>query len=176
MIRRALPADARACVDIYNYYIENTIVTLETAPLSEEAFAERIRTISAAYPYFVWEDDETHAVGGYAYLSAFSPRGAYRFTCDVSIYLDKDLRGRGIGHQLMDAVTDAGRAMGLHTVLAVVTSENEPSMRFHTREGFAFESRLEHLAYKMGRWMGICYYRKDLFPRTDAEPEELKAQ
>lgn len=173
MIRRALPSDAAACAGIYNYYIENTTYTFELEPMSEEAFAARIEEVSRFYPFFVWEDEETGRVLGYVYLSAFSPRGAYRFTCDESIYIDHIARGQGIGHALMEAAKEAAEKQGFHTMLAVITSENSPSRRFHEREGFFPDAELCRVAYKMGRWLGIRYYRFALCEDTDEAPEEL---
>lgn len=170
MIRKARVSDAAACVGIYNRYIENTTFTFEVSPVSVEEFAHRIAEISSVYPFFVYEEDGE--VLGYCYLSAFSPRAAYRFTCDESIYVAWDARGRGIGETMMQALCSAARDMGYHTVIAVITGENKASCRFHERVGYTLCADIPHVAYKMGKWLGIYYYRLDLII-GDAEPREV---
>ena len=172
MIRNALVSDAAACAALYNYYITETTVTFETSPMTEEDFAERITGVSRFFPFFVWEDERDGAVLGYAYLSPFSPRGAYRFTCDLSIYVERNARGRGIGHALLSAITEAAKKQGFHTMISVITSQNEPSMRFHAREGFVHTASIDGIAYKKGQWLGIRYYRLQLLPENGDVPPE----
>ena len=57
IIREVRLSDARAIADIYNYYIEHTTVTYETEPVTAGEMERRIRDISAAHPYLVYEDD-----------------------------------------------------------------------------------------------------------------------
>ncbi len=56
-IRKVEIADAKAIVDIYNYYVENTAISFETEPLTVNEMAERIKDISSKFPYFVYEKD-----------------------------------------------------------------------------------------------------------------------
>ena len=91
-IRPVRPRDAAACAAIYNYYIENTTVTMELTPLCEADFQKRIETITAKFPWLVYEEDGR--ILGYGYLSYFHERAAYRFTCVLSLFVDKEARGR----------------------------------------------------------------------------------
>lgn len=83
IIRNIKKEDIRRCVEIYNYYIINSTATFEEQPLTEAQFAERVKRISADYPYLVAEEDGK--VVGYAYLDKYNERSAYRFTADLSI-------------------------------------------------------------------------------------------
>ena len=78
IIRNIKKEDIRRCVEIYNYYIINSTATFEEQPLTEAQFAERVKRISADYPYLVAEEDGK--VVGYAYLDKYNERSAYRFT------------------------------------------------------------------------------------------------
>ena len=71
-IRTIGDGDIARCAEIYNYYIENTTVTFEEAPLSAEEFGERVARIKKEYPYFVAELDGV--VVGYAYLDKYNER------------------------------------------------------------------------------------------------------
>ena len=162
--------DAAACVGIYNYYIENTTVTMELQKLDEETFGGRIERIGKEFPWLVYEEDGR--VLGYGYLSRFHERAAYRFTCDLSLYVDKDARGKGIGAALFGALEEKAKAMGFCTMISLVTSENKESAAFHLKHGFEKAAELPAVAFKLKRWLGLVYYRKALQFFPDPEINE----
>lgn len=177
MIRPIRISDIPECVLLYNRYITETTVTFEFDPLTEEQFCDRVRRITQNYPYYVYEDDETGAVLGYAYLDCYSERKAYRFTSDLSIYLAMDARGRGIGRALYEAIEAEAYRRGFYTVVAIVTSENAASMAFHEAMGFVKMADFENMGNKFGRWLGVRYYRKNLRTASpDIPAEELQPQ
>ena len=102
IIRNIKEEDIRRCVEIYNYYIINSTATFEEQPLTEAQFAERVKRISAGYPYLVAEEDGK--VVGYAYLDKYNERSAYRYTADLSVYLDKNCVAKGTGSLLYERV------------------------------------------------------------------------
>ena len=162
MIRPIRIGDIPACVTLYNRYITETTATFEFDPLTAAQFEARVRRITENYPYLVCEDDETGAVLGYAYLDCYSERKAYRFTCDISIYLDMDVRGRGIGRMLYEAIEAEAYRRGFYTVIAIVTGENTASMAFHEAMGYEKMADFDGMGHKFGRWLGVRYYRKNL--------------
>lgn len=177
MIRPIRIDDIPACVSLYNRYITDTTVTFEFDPLTEEQFENRVRRITQNYPYLVYEDDTTGQVLGYAYLDCYSERKAYRFTCDLSIYLAMDARGRGIGRMLYEAIEAEAYRRGFYTVVAIVTSENTASMAFHEAMGFVKMADFENMGHKFGHWLGVRYYRKNLRqPSLSGETDELLPQ
>lgn len=171
-IRPLEPRDIPACLELYNYYIENTTITFEEEPLDREAFAERARRIQAAYPYLVAE--ENGVVVGYAYLDAYNERSAYRYTADLSIYLAHDCLSRGVGTRLLAAVEDAGRQMGLHSLVAIITEENTRSLRFHAKHGYREVGRLYKSGLKLGRWLDVAFCQKMLCPEEGADGASAK--
>lgn len=172
MVRSVREADIPACTAIYNHYITHSDSTFETEALSSDAFGARVTSIADAYPYLVYEDDCTGEILGYAYLNCFSVRQAYRFTCDLSIYVRQDAHRQGIGHRLYAAIERLAYRQGFYSIISVITDSNEESMRFHSREGFCDIGGIDRIACKFGRWIGIRYYRKIL--RTpNALPDEL---
>ncbi len=173
MIRPIRIGDIPACVTLYNRYITETTVTFEFDPLTAEQFEARVRRITENYPYLVYEDDETGAVLGYAYLDCYSERRAYRFTCDISIYLDMDARGHGIGRQLYEAIEAEAYRRGFYTVVAIVTGENTASMAFHEAMGYEKMADFDGMGHKFGRWLGVRYYRKNLRVPSDRTDELL---
>ena len=91
--------DIKNCLDIYNYYIQNTVYTLEEAPLTLSEFSARVKEISKNFPYIVAKNERGEAIG-YAYLNYFNERSAYRITANLSVYVAPDGRGKGTGAAL----------------------------------------------------------------------------
>ena len=169
-IRPVRPRDAAACAAIYNYYIENTTVTMELTPLCEADFQKRIETITAKFPWLVYEEDGR--ILGYGYLSYFHERAAYRFVCDLSLYVDKEARGRKIGSALLEELEKRGRECGFVCMMSLISSENTPSEAFHRKHGFEKTAEIPGVAFKFKRWMGLLYYKKMLAACADPEKGE----
>ncbi len=173
MIRSIRPKDIPACVKLYNHYVENTTVSFEVDALTDADFGARVETITQRFPYLVWEDDRSGEVLGYAYLNVYSERLAYRFTCDLSIYVRREHHNIGIGHMLYRAIETLAYEQGFFSIVAIVSEENKESIKFHERQGFVRVADLDDIAFKQGRWVGVRYYRKML--RTpDRIPRELR--
>lgn len=159
-VRPIEEGDIPAVLDIYNYYIENTTVTFEIAPLSLDTFTERVHRIAECFPYLVAVRDGR--VVGYAYLSPFSERAAYRQTVDLSVYVDRDLRRGGVGSALLDRITHLARAEGYTQLISVITGENGASVAFHEHHGFARRGTLVGVGRKFGRSLDVYYYQLTL--------------
>ena len=99
---------------------------------------------------------------GYAYLDQYNDRSAYRYTADVSIYLDEAVTAKGIGGQLLAALEQAAAAQGLRTLVSIITEENTGSLHFHEKHGFVRKGRLDRVGLKFGRWLGVWFLQKEL--------------
>lgn len=153
-IRPATENDAAAITGIYNYYVSHTTVSFETAPLSVGEMRQRIRAISAEFPYLVAEEEGR--VAGYSYAHLWKEREAYRHTWEVTIYLDPSRKGHGIGSALMKRLIDDCRATGrCSRLIACITGENAASIAFHSRMGFEEVSHFRCVGYKFGRWLDV---------------------
>ena len=98
-MRAASGGDAAACAAIYAPYVTDTAITFELAPPSSAEMAERIAAATRTHAWFVLEDGSS--VAGYAYGGPFNARPAYRWACEVSVYLEPGLRrtgGDALGH------------------------------------------------------------------------------
>jgi phosphinothricin acetyltransferase len=165
MIRPVSHADAAAICDIYNYYIENTAVSFEEKPLRFDEMEERIRKISAKYPYLVWEeegavpgDTNPGGINGYAYINTWRERSAYRFAAEVSIYLRDGFQGRGMGKELMARLLDEARKTDIHALVAGITLPNERSVALHEKFGFRKTARFAEVGYKFNKWLDVGYW------------------
>src|SRR5262245_66680861 len=96
-LRRATPADAAAIAEIYNWYVEHTVVTFETEPVKPEEMARRIESALVAHDWLLLEDGPRAL--GYAYANRFHARAAYGKTTESTIYLRDGVGGPGLGSQ-----------------------------------------------------------------------------
>jgi len=157
MIRAVSPKDAAAICAMYNYYIENTAFSFEEAPVQTADMEERIRKISANYPYLVWED-EAGEVNGYAYINIWRERSAYRYAAEISIYVRNGFLGRGMGTKLMEKILEEVRKTEIHSLVAGITIPNEKSVALHEKFGFKKAAHFTEIGYKFDQWIDVGYW------------------
>src|SRR6478752_9929163 len=126
-VRDATPTDAAACAAIYAPYVTGTTVTFETEPPDVAEMERRIAKAQARHAFLVLED-AGEAVG-YAYAGPFKERAAYRWSCEVSVYLAEGRRGRGGGRRLYEALLERLTARGYRMAAAGMTQPNKASAR-----------------------------------------------
>ena len=161
IIRPFAWADVPLLTSIYRHYVDETVITFETEAPSEAVMADRFgKMLDLGHPLIVAERDG--AAIGYAYASFYRPRAAYRFTCEDSIYLSKDVVGQGIGGQLLGRLLDESRAAGFRQMLAVITAERANSVRLHQKAGFREVGRYEAVGFKFDRWLDIIHLQLGL--------------
>ncbi len=160
IIRKLEDKDISACFDIYNYYIENTTFTFEEQKLDIETFKTRCLEISSKYPYIVCEKD--NSVIGYAYLSAYNERSAYRYTADLSIYTSCNHLHEHIGTLLLNEIEKLAKIQNIKNIVSIVTDENINSSKFHLNNGFILEGYLHNVGFKFNKTLGVKLYRKSI--------------
>lgn len=157
-IRKIEKRDIAKCLEIYNYYVVNTNISFEEEALSLEKFETRVENITKSYPYIVACEGER--VVGYAYLDRFHERSAYRYTADLSIYVDKNFSGCGIGGKLLCEIERLGRESGIINIISLIVADNAPSIAFHKKHGFFECGTMESVGLKFGKWHSIKYFQK----------------
>lgn len=160
MIRIAVEADVPQLLAIYAPYILHTTYTFEYDVPTEEEFLDRFRSVTAQFPWLVWE--EQGSVTGYVYGSAPYARAAYGWCSELSIYLSPQAQGAGIGTRLYTAAEAILRRQGYQRNYAIITAENEASIRFHEHMGYTVAARFSDCGYKFGRWLGVIWMEKRL--------------
>lgn len=158
MIREARFDDAVIIANIYNYYIENTIITFENTIVNGAEIKRRMqKVLDAGYPYLVYEEDG--AVVGYAYLDQWRTRKAYDITLETSIYLDLNNMKNGIGTQLYEELIAHARTLRIHSLIGVVSHPNEASYRLHQKLGFTLVGTFKEVGEKFGRLIDVEFWQ-----------------
>ena len=158
-IRPALPADAGALARIYNHYVKETIVTFEEEEVPEGEMSGRLEEIrGAALPWLVAE--QAGNLLGYAYASMWKSRRGYRFTAEVTVYLDPGSGGRGIGSSLYRELLPTVQSCGFHAAIGVIALPNDASVALHEKFGFAKAAHFREVGLKFGRWIDVGYWER----------------
>ena len=157
--------DAERLLEIYDYYVKNTAITFEYTTPTLEEFRGRMEKIMQKYPYLVAVKDGV--IAGYAYAGAFVGRAAYDWSCETSIYLDKNARKCGIGKTLYTALEKELKEMGILNMYACIgypAEEDEyltkNSADFHSHIGFTQVGEFHKCGYKFGHWYNMIWMEK----------------
>ena len=168
-IRFATSEDAEAILELYAEYIKNTRVTFEIEVPTVTAFRERMERITVQFPWLVCEIDGD--IVGYAYASKHGERAAYRWSADLSVYINEKYHRKGVATALYKAVLAILKRQGYYTVYAGVSTPNPKSEAFHEAFGFRNLGEFQKVGYKLGQWCGVAWYELPL-AEYGKEPEE----
>ena len=160
-IRAAAEDDAEAIAAIYAHHVLHGVASYDLDPPNAEFHRDNIRRILAAsWPFLVAELNG--AVAGYAYVTQFRDRAAYRFTAENSIYVNPDYLRRGIGKTLLKTLLDRASSYGFRTIIAVIGGAEPASIAVHAALGFQEVGRLKGVGWKHERWLDSVYMQIDL--------------
>jgi len=165
-IRDASAADATTCAAIYAPYVTETVISFETAPPTSAQMWERMTEALRTHAWLVAEVDDR--VIGYAYGRPFAPRAAYRWSCETSIYLDRDRHGAGIGRALYSALLQRLGDRGYRTALAGMTLPNEASAGLHRAMGYEQVGIYRRIGWKNDAWHDVAWLQRGI--GSDGEP------
>jgi len=158
MIRDANQGDSDAIADIYNYYIENTSITFEETPVLGSQMQQRIDDVQGSnLPWLVVLDNEI--IVGYAYATKWKDRSAYRFSVEITVYLAHQMRGRGLGKKLYEALFFRLREHVIHTVIGGITLPNPSSVSLHEKVGMKKVAHFEKVGFKFNEWRDVGYWQ-----------------
>jgi L-amino acid N-acyltransferase YncA len=170
-VRDASEADASACARIYAPYVRETAITFETEPPGADEMAERIRTALRTYAWLVLEYEGR--VFGYAYGGPFRSRAAYRWSAEVSVYLERGFERRGGGRLLYEALFKRLAERGFRTAVAGMTLPNDASVGLHKALGFEPVGTYRAIGWKLGAWHDVAWMQRPLAVSKDP-PAELR--
>jgi phosphinothricin acetyltransferase len=169
-VRPATPADAEACAAIYAPYVTDTAITFETEVPPAEEMARRIVAAGERHAWLVLEDGGR--VVGYAYGVPFRTRAAYRWACEVSVYVERGRRRSGAGRALYQALLERLAERGFRMAVAGMTLPNDASVALHRELGFEPVGTFRRIGYKHGAWHDVAWVQRPLTddPGTPSEP------
>jgi L-amino acid N-acyltransferase YncA len=171
-VRLADPgADAARVAEIYAPAVLGSIISFEEVPPSAGELAGRMRAVLEWTPWLVAED-ESGLVIGYAYASRHRERAAYRWSVDISVYVDPGWHGRGVGKLLYGELLPILRRQHFVNVYAGIGLPNRASVALHESIGMRLIGVYERVGFKAGRWVDVAWYGKRLSADDADQPVE----
>jgi len=162
-IRDAVEADLPDIREIYNHYIANSTVTFDEEPQTLKGLRAKFRhNEKLGYPWIVAVSPSGQILG-YANVSPWKAKAAYRFTVENSIYLRAAATGKGLGTALLSELLVRSKAAGIKEVIAVIADKGaEASIAMHKSFGFKEIGHMGKVGFKFGRWLGTVLMQKSL--------------
>lgn len=153
-IRDAIAADLPAILSIYNDVVSNTTAIYDQQPSTLEArrawFEERR---GKGFPVLIAELDG--AVAGFSTFGEWRSRWGYRHTVEHSVHVRADVRGRGIGRALLEALFPLAAGMRMHMMIGHIDSAAAASLRLHEKLGFTRVGTFSEVGKLHDGWLSV---------------------
>lgn len=134
LIRRATEADISSILQIYNQGIEDRIATLESELKDVVYMQEWFEKHQGRFSVLVAEDNGI--VVGWASINPYSNRCAYDGVGDLSIYIHRDHRGKGIGGQLLREIETVGKENKFYKIVLFTFPFNHLGQSLYRKAGY----------------------------------------
>ncbi len=147
---------------IYGFHVLHGLASFEEEPPPvDELNRRRADVLDRGLPYLTAEIGGV--VAGYSYATPYRSRPAYRFTVENSVYVDHNLRRRGVGCLLLSALITRCIERECRQMIAVIgDSGNMASIALHERLGFVRVGTLRAVGFKFGRWVDTVLMQRAL--------------
>ncbi|MDR6737820.1 MULTISPECIES: GNAT family N-acetyltransferase [unclassified Sphingobacterium] len=144
--RNAEQQDLPYIVEIYNSTIASRMVTADTEPVSVASRQKWFDEHNASKRPLWMVEDQNNQLLGWVSFQSFYGRPAYDATVEISIYLDEQQRGRGLGKQILQHCMDKAPGLGVHTLLGFIFAHNLASIALFEKMGFEEWANLPNIA------------------------------
>ena len=162
-LRAAQAPDCYAIAEIYNFYIENSVVTFDEQIMDASQWEEKLEYLNKLNLPFIVSASDQGEILGFAYVAPWRQKSAYRTTVEDSIYLRPAATRKRIGTKLLEELLIQAKAAGVKEVVAVISDSGaESSVRLHEQFGFSKQGHLGKVGFKFDRWLGTILMQKSL--------------
>jgi L-amino acid N-acyltransferase YncA len=147
-------------IDIFNYYISNSFAAYPEQPVDYEFFS-RFLEITRGYPAVVIKDN-TGTIVGFAFLHPYRPGSAFRRAAEITYFIHPQHTGKGLGSSILERFASGAKELGIDTLLANISSQNDQSLRFHSKNGFQECGRFRRIGRKFDEDFDVVWMQLDL--------------
>lgn len=181
-LRLATEADAETICRIYNQGIEDRLATLETELRTAEERRTWLASRGPRHPVIVavaGTASPPRSVGGlfqavpgsaqqaalattiaWGSLNVFNPREAYRFVADISVYVERSWRGKGVGSLLLERLIALARQHGFHKMVLSAFPTNTSGVALYEKFGFRTVGIYHEQGWLDGAWVDTIVMEK----------------
>lgn len=157
-LRKFKSDDSKAVIDIFNYYILNGFAAYSEEVIGYESI-KVFREMTKGYPFYVAETG-CGQPAGFSFLRPYQQMKVFRRVAEVTYFISPEHTRKGLGQLLLRAVIEDARTMGIDSVLASISSLNEPSLRFHLKNGFTQCGSFQSIGRKFGQDFDMVWMQK----------------
>ena len=154
------PTDREAIIDLFNHYVANSFAAFPDRAVPY-GFFDLLMEATAGYPTIAARDANGRLIG-FGLLRPHNRMSAFARVAETTYFLAPDCTRQGIGSQILAELERQARARGIATLLAPISSLNEPSIAFHRKHGFVEAGRFRQIGQKMGRLFDVVWMQKML--------------
>jgi phosphinothricin acetyltransferase len=158
-LRLARLEDAAGIRAIYNREVTESTVTFDLVPRSLAQQEQWLLEHAGAHPAVVASAGEGEVLG-FGSLTPYRSRPAYATTVEDSVYVRRDVQGRGIGGAILSELLSLGTSHGFHALMARIVDGHEASIRLHRACGFQLVGVEREVGRKFGRWLDVVVMQR----------------
>ena len=154
-------SDLKKIVSTYNSTIASRLVTADLVEVTVESKTEWFNSHSPEKrPLWLIYHDNKYV--GWMSFTSFYGRPAYDGTVEVSIYLENEFRGKGIGKICLQKAFEVSKGLNIKTLLGFIFDHNEPSLNLFYKMGFEKWAHLPKIANMIDDERGLIIVGKRL--------------
>jgi len=173
-LRDSRESDCPSIQSIYAHHVLHGTASFELDPPTVDEITQRRAVIvDKKLPYIIAERDGE--VMGYAYVTMYRPRPAYRFTVENSVYVRDGLTGEGIGSKLLVELIRRCVEAGYRQMIAVIGDSSAASVALHQRHGFTQVGLFRSVGFKARAWRDTAMLQLELGAGDRMPPEQASA-
>lgn len=150
---------AQAILDIFNEAILHSTALYDYKPRTLENMVTWFATKENGNFPVLGIEDAAGTLLAFGSFGTFRAWPAYKYSVEHSVYVHKDHRGKGLGHDIMQALIAAARQHGVHAMLGGIDATNAGSIALHERLGFRHVGTLPQVGFKFGKWLDLAFYQ-----------------
>lgn len=144
-LRRATIEDLPEIIKIYNEAIKDGISTADSKIVTVEDKLEWFHSHSATRPILV-KEYYGRIIAWISVQPFYANLMAYNSSARINIYIDKNFQGKKLGQQFLSEAIEQAKHYEIKTLLALIFSENAPSLKLFKKIGFKEWGNLNRIA------------------------------
>lgn len=157
-IRPARFADVPGIREIRNQGIVDRVATLDAEPHTAQETLAWFAKHGPRHPVLVAEFDGS--LVGWVSLNPFNPRKAYQYVADLSVYVERQRRGKGVGAKLLQTISRLGQELEYHKIVLSAFPFNTAGIRLYERHGFTTVGIYKEMGQLDGHWVDTIIMEK----------------
>ena len=145
---------------VYNWYVLNSTATFHLEAIASEELEKMVSVGHSKYQSFLICFDGL--VCGFCYLSQFRYKEAYDKSAEITLYLDKEFKGKGIGKTTVSFLENIAKQNKIDNLIAVITANNSASISLFEKDGYFKVGHLKNIGVKFGEALDVVSYQKEI--------------